>query len=69
MTPIPKEFEGYVGHNEIKRKKVKVLPLSSDLLHSHTQALCSLLLKPYVKSTESKTISDEIRDLADCLNN
>ena len=23
VTPIPKLFEGYVGHNEIKRKKVK----------------------------------------------
>ena len=46
------------------------MPLSSDSLHSHAQALYSLLLKPYVKSTGSwKTISDGIRDLADCLNN
>ena len=46
------------------------MPLSSDLLYSHAQALYSLLLKPYMKSTGSwKTISDGIRDLADCLNN
>ena len=45
-TPIPKLFEGYVGYNEIERKKVNAIPLSSDLLHSHTQALYSLLLKP-----------------------
>ena len=70
VTRIPKLFEGYVGYNDIKRKKVKAMPLSSDLLHLHAQALYSLLLKPYVKSTGSrKTISDRIRDLADCLNN
>ena len=71
LTPILKLFEGYIGYYEIKRKKkVKVMPLSSDLLRSHAHALYSLLLKPYVKLTGSwKTISDGIRDLADCLNN
>ena len=69
VTPIPKLFEGYIKYNKIKRKKVQTRPLSSDLLHSHTQALYFLLLKPYVKSIGSwKTISDEIRDLAHCLN-
>ena len=70
VTPIPKLFEGCLGYNEIKRKKVMAMPLSSDLLHSHAQALYSLLLKPYAKSTGSwKTISDGIRHLEDCLNN
>ena len=66
VTPIPKLFEGYVGYNEIKRKKLNDMPLSSDLLHSHAQALYTLLLKPYVKSTGSwETIPDGIQDLAD----
>ena len=68
MTLIPKLFDGYVEYNEIKRKKVNAMPLSSDLLHSYAQVLYSLLLKLYVKSTgSSKTISDGMRDLADCL--
>ena len=46
------------------------MALYSDVLHSHAQVLYSLLLKPYVKSTESwKKISNGIQDLADCLNN
>ena len=60
VTPIPKLFEGDVGYNKIKRKKVKAMPLSSDLLHLHAQALYSLLLKRYVKSTGSwKTMGFE----------
>ena len=40
LTPILKLFEGYIGYYEIKRKKkVKVMPLSSDLLRSHAHAL------------------------------
>ena len=70
MTTIPRLFKGYVGYNEIKRDKVKAIPLLSDLIHSHVQALYFLLLKPYAKSTGSwKAISDGIRDLADSLNN
>lgn len=65
MTPIPKWFEGYVGYNEIKKKKIKAVPLSSDVLHSHDQVLYSMLLKPYVKLTRSwKEISDGIRHLS-----
>ena len=62
MTQIPELFEDYIGYNKIKRKKVKaMLPLSSDLLHLHAQALYSLLMKPCVKPTRSwKTISDGI---------
>ena len=70
FTPIPKLLEGCVGYNEIKPKKVKTMPLSSDLLHAHAQVLYYLLLKPYVDSTGSwKTLSDEMQDLKDCLNN
>ena len=70
MTPIPKLFKGDVGYKaRLKGWKVKTMPLSSDLPHSHAQDLYSLLLKPYVKSTGSwKIISDEIRDLTDYLN-
>ena len=46
------------------------MPISSKLLHSHAQALYSLLLKTYVKSSGSwKTISDAIWDSVDYLNN
>ena len=59
VTAIPKLFEGCVGYNDIKRKKVKDMPLCSALLHLHVQTLHFLLFKPYVKSTGSwKTISD-----------
>ena len=51
VTPIPKSFEGYVGYNKIKRKKVKTVSLFSDLLYLHALALYSLLFKSYVKST------------------
>ena len=46
----------------LKGRKLKaMLPLSSDLLHLHAQALYSLLMKPCVKPTRSwKTISDGI---------
>ena len=37
---IPKLFQGYIGYNEIERKKIKTIPLSSDVLHLHAQALC-----------------------------
>ena len=69
MTPIPKLFEGYIGYNDINRKKVKAMSLSSDLIHSYAQTLYSLLLKPYMKSTGSWKTSDKTEDLADCLNN
>ena len=70
VTPIPKLFEDYVGYSNIKRQKVKAMLLSSELLHSQTQALYSLLLKWYVKSAGSwKTISGGMQDLENCLNN
>ena len=45
LRPIPEMFEKYVGYNDIKRKKMKALPLSADVLNSHSQALYGLLLK------------------------
>ena len=35
VTLIAKWFEGYIRYNEIKREKVKAMPLSSDSLHLH----------------------------------
>ena len=70
FTPIPKLFEGCVGYNEIKPKKVKAMSLSSDFLHAHAQVLYYLLFNPYVQSTGlRKTLSDGMQDLRDCLNN
>ena len=70
VTPIPRLFEDYVGYSNIKRQKVKAMLSSSELLHSQTQTLYSLLLKWYVKSAGSwKTISGGMQDLENCLNN
>ena len=70
VTPIPRLFEDYVGYSNIKWQKVKAMLLPSELLHSQTQALYSLLLKRYVKSAGSwKTISGGMQDLENCLNN
>ena len=69
LLTIPQMFEIYVGYNDIKRKKMKSLPLSADLLNSHAQALYGLLLKPYMKTSIAwKNASEIIRHLADCLN-
>jgi hypothetical protein len=65
---VPPAFDKYVGYNDIKRKKVKELPLSAMQLHSHSQALYSLLLKPVVNSSASwKKAGEDIKQLADCL--
>ena len=53
VIPVPNMSKGSAGYNEIKIKKVKAMSLFSDLLHLHAQALSSLLLKPYTKSTGS----------------
>ena len=47
---------------------MKAMPMKSSELHSHSEALYSLLLKPIVNSSVPwKRVGDKIKDLADCL--
>ncbi|XP_070568353.1 uncharacterized protein [Ptychodera flava] len=67
VLPIPPVFEDYYGFNEVKRKKMKSLPLSSMELNSHSQALYSILLKPVMKSSPAwKSMHDNVQQLAEC---
>ena len=68
VKPIPLVFEDYTGYNEIRRKKLKSLPLTQTSLVSHGEALYSLLLKPIFRSTEAwSKAADDVKQLADCL--
>lgn len=65
----PTCFEQYKALNVTKKKKIKHTNLSGSQLHSHSQALYGLLLKPVMKSTSSWCKAEEkIKSLADCLN-
>ena len=67
VLPVPVPFETYTGYNDIKRKKMKCMSLSSTELDSHGQALYSLLLKPMIKSTTAwQSAAEDIKQLADC---
>lgn len=39
VTPIPAVFDGYQGFNEVKRKKLKQMPLDAGCLKSHAETL------------------------------
>ena len=52
VKPVPAPFEKYQGYNEYKRKKVKSQPLDQTNLHSHGQALYSILNRPIFKSSQ-----------------
>ena len=66
--PVPPMFSKYVRYIDVKRKKTKEAPMSSEQLYSHSQALYTLLLKPVVRSTVAwKDATINIKHLADCL--
>ena len=68
VDPIPQVFESFQGYNEIKRKKVKSLPMRQSDLNQHAQALYSLCHRPIATSSpEWKNFSAELQKLADCL--
>ena len=68
VFPVPAVFEQYAGYNEVKRKKLKSQPLSSNELNIHGETLYGLLLKPYINSSPSwKSAAESIKQLADCL--
>jgi len=67
VLSIPSAFVDYDGYNEVKRKKMKAVPLRSSELDSHSQALFSLLMKPVVNSSAQwKEAGIEIKSLAEC---
>ncbi len=39
LTPIPDAFDMYQGFNEVKRKKMKQMPLNAGCLKSHAETL------------------------------
>ena len=68
VHPIPDPFKKYTGYNDFKRKKTKCNPLSSKDLDFHSDALFSLLTKPYTSSSDSWcTAANNIKQLAVCL--
>ena len=68
VDPIPQVFESFQGYNEIKRKKVKSLPMRQSDLNQHAQALYSLCHRPIATSSpEWKNFSAELQKLADCM--
>lgn len=68
VLPIPPIFEDYSGYNEVRRKKLKSLPLSQTVLKSHGEALYSLLMKPFCRTTPAWVeMTNHIKQLADCL--
>lgn len=68
VRPVPDIFTEFTGYNDLKRKKLKSAPMSSQDLNSHGQALYSLLMKPVIGSSSSwQKAAGHIRGLAECL--
>ncbi|WAQ96968.1 hypothetical protein MAR_029658 [Mya arenaria] len=66
VVPVPEPFEKFQGYNEFKRKKLKAQPLTQDGLHSHSEALFSLLNRPIFSSSWFEFKAD-VETLATCL--
>lgn len=68
VLSFPQSFHEFDGYNDVKRKKLKSLPLKSTELNSHAETLYSLLMKPVINSSVPwKMAGTQIRELADCL--
>lgn len=67
VISVPLPFQKYDGYNDIKRKKMKALPLSPKDLDMHSQVLYSLCTKPIMKTTVAWTqLQEDLLSLADC---
>ncbi len=64
VRPVPDIFHNYQGFNEMRRKKLKEMPLSARNLKSHCEALLSLCIRPCVAKLDLK---QDIMDLHTCL--
>lgn len=68
VKSFPQAYDEFEGYNDVKRKKLKAMPMKATELESHSEALYSLLMKPIINSSVPwKRAGDEIKDLADCL--
>lgn len=68
VKSFPSVYEEFEGYNDLKRKKLKAMPMAVSELESHSAALYSLLVKPIINSSVPwKRACNEIKDLADCL--
>jgi len=64
---LTKVWSSFKGYNEVKRKKLKELPLSSSALEGHAAAIMGLCLKPCMETTTAlKAFCDDIKGLAEC---
>ena len=65
--PVAAVWDQYQGYNDIKRKKLKEMQLSSQALEQHAQALLQVCMKPCMESTANITgFREDIQGLADC---
>lgn len=68
VIPVPEAWDSYQGYNQMKRKRLKEMPIQSSALKSQADALFSLCLKPYAKSTEAfSKLHRDIEGLANCM--
>ena len=68
VVPVDKCWSPFEGYNDVKRKKMKQLPLSSSSLEGHASALLEICMKPCMESnTTVKVFRNDIQGLADCL--
>lgn len=67
MFPVDTVWHQYQGYNDIKRKKLKEMQLSSYALQQHAEALLQVCMKPCMESTVNVTgFRQDIQGLADC---
>ena len=70
LIPVPKSYDEFTGYNDIKRKKEKSDQLDQGKLFRNSEALHSLLMKPYMNSSPEWTEeARNIESLAKCLHN
>ena len=69
VTPVPSCWD-YQGYNEVKRKKLKEQPMSSDVLETQSQTLLSLSERSYMTSSPAwRVVKEDIQQLATCFHN
>ena len=67
VKPFPTAFEEFEAFDNIKRKKMKSMPMKSSQLEARFEALFSLLLKPIINSSvKCQKAGNEIKELAEC---
>ena len=62
---LPKEFSGFQGFNDWKRKKIKQPVLTSPELECHIQALSRILSQPWIAKNEYSELKSLLDELVD----